>query len=925
MTKAALQRFDLRVKRMNFSFFNHLGSLSERTANVRKSLDGSRPLTHGERQMEEGMGTAMCRTSNRNKNSDLLKNYQEKMQVWLGKRLSMHSNAAFLCNDDFFKYFPKNSFRMIKDESKEGPKSLEGKDNDQHVFAVGVVKVLRDVPLVIQEAAMPPVKEPAYINPPAVVDFLVKALLDGSDSVKSTVQKIIDGDYFQHLPAEEQAFMKANIGSLYDESNHYLRIEYVSYRMNKLVTEDRNGKRMALNHILKNRFKTFKEFLQSLIQFMLNKEIYRQACLGVLFLILGDYPCWDRMVILLLQGERKRRRTLQHLADLIAASATDEQRVALLEMFDIPEPETHLYVGEPRILSDLYYKLAGKMESCLVPFSGRFHLFALNNSTDHVKFHEPIFTALYAFVKDTDVAKVPKVTSMKARKQICLLDALNGSWLLIRHKYEPIFADMKYASNKALACLRYLLEYAGSLSTVLYNLTFKSGKCNEKVYEHMSMLCFDIFRSQRKNYRQLVIELESQYLYWKKVKHPMLNIVKSSHNIIDEICIEGSANNIIDATLKSGMTSKQGLDACYLRFGRRFDSGPGQFARDFTVEESRGTPVGLSFDHLLLKSAAFLVELITKVLQDPGTMTRLQPNRKTKITTDTVMIPILYGSTKVDLCRVGPPGLAFFPDKNNNVAADRQNSNSSDGYANSIGCSYFSCAQNSGSSLYHMACDHTVCSSCTTTTGICTKCVDRFGSKVLETAESKRLSREKKFISVDQLHLTKVDSDDSEEEQESNGEDPDLDENGDDEPSNEEGDCEEQGYKERFIQHLNSNFDKSMRRFEAEQLVVEQPMAVASMPVQVQLPVDPVVPMAVDIYVSLQPTPELVTGDGVDLHFSAHGSKRKATAGSGTENFAAMHLQKERERAKRNRDLKRKAAALSDNSPREIINLKLDM
>ena len=75
MTKAALQRFDLRVKRMNFSFFNHLGSLSERTSNVRKSLDGSRPLTHGERQMEEGMGTAMCRTSNRNKNSDLLKNY----------------------------------------------------------------------------------------------------------------------------------------------------------------------------------------------------------------------------------------------------------------------------------------------------------------------------------------------------------------------------------------------------------------------------------------------------------------------------------------------------------------------------------------------------------------------------------------------------------------------------------------------------------------------------------------------------------------------------------------------------------------------------------------------------------------------------------------------------------------------------------
>ena len=641
MTKAALQRFDLRVKRMNFSFFNHLGSLSERTSNVRKSLDGSRPLTHGERQMEEGMGTAMCRTSNRNKNSDLLKNYQEKMQVWLGKRLSMHSNAAFLCNDDFFKYFPKNSFRMIKDESKEGPKSLEGKDNDQHVFAVGVVKVLRDVPLVIQEAAMPPVKEPAYINPPAVVDFLVKALLDGSDSVKSTVQKIIDGDYFQHLPAEEQAFMKANIGSLYDESNHYLRIEYVSYRMNKLVTEDRNGKRMALNHILKNRFKTFKEFLQSLIQFMLNKEIYRQACLGVLFLILGDYPCWDRMVVLLLQGERKGRRTLQHLADLIAASATDEQRVALLEMFDIPEPETHLYVGEPRMLSDLYYILAGKMESCLVPFSGRFHLFALNNSTDHVKFHEPIFTALYAFVKDTDVAKVPKVTSMKARKQICLLDALNGSWLLIRHKYEPIFADMKYASNKALACLRYLLEYAGSLSTVLYNLTFKSGKCNEKVYEHMSMLCFDIFRSQRKNYRQLVIELESQYLYWKKVNHPMLNIVKSSHNIIDEICIEGSA----------------------------------------------------------------------------------------------------------------------------------------------------------------------------------------------------------------------------------------------------------------------------------EQLVVEQPMAVASMPVQVQLPVDPVVPMAVDIYVSLQPTPELVTGDGVDVHFSAHGSKRKTTAGSGTENFAAavqetpreMHLQKERELAKRNRDLKRKA------------------
>ena len=78
------------------------------------------------------------------------------------------------------------------------------------------------------------------------------------------------------------------------------------------------------------------------------------------------------------------------------------------------------------------------------------------------------------------------------------------------------------------------------------------------------------------------------------------------------------------------MTSKQGLDACYLRFGRRFESGPGQFARDFTVEKSRSTPVGLSFDHLLLKSAAFLVELITKVLQDPGTMTRLPPNRKTK-------------------------------------------------------------------------------------------------------------------------------------------------------------------------------------------------------------------------------------------------------------------------------------------------------
>ena len=75
-----------------------------------------------------------------------------------------------------------------------------------------------------------------------------------------------------------------------------------------------------------------------------------------------------------------------------------------------------------------------------------------------------------------------------------------------------------------------------------------------------------------------------------------------------------------------------------------------------------------------------------------------------------------------------------------------------------------------------------------------------------------------------------------------------------------------------------------MRRFEAEQLVVEQPMAVASMPVQVQLPEDPVVPMAVDIYVSVQPTPELVTGDGVDVHFSAHGSKRKATGGSSTEN-----------------------------------------
>ena len=71
-----------------------------------------------------------------------------------------------------------------------------------------------------------------------------------------------------------------------------------------LANSTANTLNMVLNHLLDSQFKTFMEFLPSLLQFTLNPVILEQLERGKLWIpILNDFPAGDRTLVLILQGD----------------------------------------------------------------------------------------------------------------------------------------------------------------------------------------------------------------------------------------------------------------------------------------------------------------------------------------------------------------------------------------------------------------------------------------------------------------------------------------------------------------------------------------------------------------------------------------------------------------------------------------------
>ena len=114
----------------------------------------------------------------------------------------------------------------------------------------------------------------------------------------------------------------------------------------------------------------------------------------------------------------------------------------------------------------------------------------------------------------------------------------------------------------------------------------------------------------------------------------------------------------------------------------------------------------------------------------------------------------------MDACLVMPPGFALFPDKGQCIiAADRQNSDSCDGFSQPNGCQYRDCghAQVFVVICQRMRCAHRVCKMCSgNSAGLCKTCMAKERHILTTLGTQKQGSRKTRYVQTDQLHLTKL-------------------------------------------------------------------------------------------------------------------------------------------------------------------------
>ena len=823
MTAHQLTHMDSKEKRVAALFFLEIGASSKQFNPFRRAMDSVSTRSWEEQHLAQGFGTGESRRSAMGNRRALTLTFDEDYQKWL-RRNGSDVFMMILVHDDFMQQKKKFQFTLKETgttNATTGGVGQQGKAYFLEIFAVGVVKILDKVPAVYENPKIP-TKNPEFISVDVVVGFVRATLFLGyGDSCQGVLSRFLQGCFTGGSPLD--------VRLIWDEKSFFRRIENHFYRNNSEATEERNCRDMGLNHLQRgNSFKSFKEFLMSALAFMANPEIFEGCENKRLYCLLGDFPEFDRMTVLLLQGDGTGRRTIAHLAELLSASITP----------DLKQKFQFLVDDQGQVP---YERIAAAMVSGFVPMSGPFHI-KINFFTDVVVFWSKLFNKFYAKIaakKKTSKA-AGEVKDMKTRMQICLLEAINAGYILVRDKILPLMESMEHTGNVALSSLRYLFEYASIQAMVFYDVAFKGGKFPTETRQSLAMLLFDCTKTQRHNYPSLLTERLSQELYWKETGHDMFEFTEKHGQLVDEIVVEGGANNIINRLLRDIWDSDDAEKKVMLHWAKKYNLVVEQLNKDFKIQEVKcRNPLHTNIDTLAIIAAEFICESVLACVVD-GSMIRSK-NRKTRVTTDTVQIPSLFGVFKSDACRVLAPGIALFPDKRQQLTPTRQSSDSSDGFQNPNGCQYRECsAPTVPSALVSMLCSHVVCSNCTSSNGICKKCINKSLTMMTQCGLQKKQSRATKFIDVTQLHLTRLPDDDdapvaepteaadagSDEERERDS-DSDDDTSGDDDDNLGDIEIVQKSSKSRHVQAIQTGFLKNI-----EQLRLQH----AAVPAQVLLP-----------------------------------------------------------------------------------------
>ncbi len=400
-----------------------------------------------------------------------------------------------------------------------------------------------------------------------------------------------------------------------------------------------------------------------------------------------------------------------------------------------------------------------------------------------------------------------------------------------------------------------------------------------------------------------------------------------------------------------------------LHWAKKYNLVVDQMKNDFKIQEVKcRNPLDTNIDALAIIAAEFICDSVLACVAD-GAMFRFK-NRKTQVVTDTIQIPSLFAEFKLDACRVTAPGIALFPDKREQLTPNRQSSDSSDGFKNPNGCQYRECTTPTvASPLISMLCSHIVCSKCTSSNGICKKCINKSLTLINQCGLQKQKSRANKYIDVTQLHLTKLPNEDdapiaesTEEGADNAGSDDEREPDSDSDDSDDSDDDNigvieivHETAKSRQVQAIHKSFLIKIEQLRLQHAavpalellpgaltademlpppMVETAASTVPLPQHMDTTATPVPPLP-DATSAAAQVPRLLPSMDAQVLPLPQPMDLAAVV---QETPREMHLRKERERAKRNycehgkqrskcpvcrpqQELKRKAAALSADSP----------
>ena len=839
MSELTEKRFNVKEKRVVAAAFTALFASSEQSP-FRKAQDLATVRTRDQQLLAQGLGQGQSHSSAKASRKSLFENFQNVYLEWLIRR-GFHTCSMILFHDDFMKYEKKHSF-TLSTSAEVNPatdaKKVMGKTYLVQVFAVGGFKILENAPIVYTDPEKP-IQNPDYISTHEVVEFCRNVYFkNGATSCKSPLRRFLDGDFTKgELPDMKKLLAPGPFFEML--VNHFYR----------LISDDRNSKLAGMNHLQDSSFKSFVEILQSLLAFIANPLIFKACEEGRYFLLGADWPGWNMSLVLILQGEGKGRRTWEHLGELIKFSMTpllQQQFEMLLKEDRELQPQEqdvesmHRGGGDPpskkiRVEDDIeltkplpYARLAKVLQQ-IVPVTGNFHI-KLNDIEDAVGFFDEMYTKLYAFIVGTKKGyqgtKHSAVADMKARMKICLLNAFVSGMILVLPEITLIFDNIVYADNLALAILRYYCEWVAPEGMLFYDMIYKNGKYPDETQEIIALLLADRVKTQRHNYDKLLSEKLSTELYWIKIGHPMAAFMRAHGHKVDEITMEGTIIKIIDKTTAGIFDPDLVVRKATLHWAKKYSLVVETLKSSFQViRDKLRNPLGVSSDKLALIASEFILKTVSECIIEGGSYT-FSMSRKKNIVTDTVIVPVLFGSNKKEACRVLPPGWALFPDlKTVFPEANRQASDRVDGFCNPNGCQYRNCkdincaAKNSEVQLVLMLCNHVVCTFCTESNGFCKKCVEKELEIIEYKSRRKAIVRKDRYLtpSIADMHLTREPGDESEQTSLGVNEDEPVDA---DEPLPRSRDSESEdddqdneiicvSEKEKMITNLKENFRRS--------------------------------------------------------------------------------------------------------------------